>query len=268
MKALEVKNASFSYDKHQIFKKLNVSVDFQEMLCLIGPNGCGKTTLLDSILGIKKLNEGSIKINGKEINLLKANELAKYVSYVPQFHSRTFPYKVLEIVTMGRAGHISFLSMPSKEDVYKAEEALEMVGMSKYMDRDYTELSGGEVQLVMIARAIAQNSSIIIMDEPTAHLDLRHELIVLENVIRLMKEKKKTIVMSTHDPNHIFYFENNDVNISVVLMNEGKFIDCGRPKEVVNSTNLEDLYKIKTKVIGIELETGKDTRRIIPIKSS
>ncbi len=268
MELIKVNSASFSYEKAPVFNNLNLKLNIGEVLCLIGSNGCGKTTLLDCILGIKKLRKGEILINGVNISKLKASQLAKDICYVPQFHRGTFPYKVLEIVVMGRAVYTGFFNMPSKEDISIAMEALELVGMDKYKDKPYTELSGGEVQLVMIARAIAQNSSIIIMDEPTSHLDIRHELIVLENVVKLVKDKGKSIIIATHSPNHAFHFENNNIDTSVALMREGGFIDYGKPKDVVNEMNLDKLYKVKTKIVDIEVEHYYNMKQIVPLKSS
>ncbi len=268
MNVIQVEGAGFGYDEKYIFKNINLEVKKGEVLCLIGPNGCGKTTFLDCLLGILKLKKGQVLINGENMKNYKANEIARHIAYVPQFHGTTFPYTVLEVVTMGRAAYTSWFNLPSKEDYEIAEKALEMVGISKFKDKSYTELSGGEVQLVMIARAIAQNSSTIVMDEPAAHLDFRHELIVLENIVQLAKKKGKSIVMATHFPNHAFYFENNKIDTFVALMSNGKLIAYGRPTEVLNEDNLEELYKIKSKIISCDFGPNIKMKQIVPIQSS
>ena len=268
MELIKVKNASFHYEKTEVFNDLSLKLNAGQVLCLIGSNGCGKTTLLDCILVIKKLRKGEILINGVNISKLKASQRAKEICYVPQFHRGTFPYKVLEIVVMGRAVYSGFFHMPSQKDICIAMEALEMVGMDQYKDKPYTELSGGEVQLVMIARAMAQNASIIIMDEPTSHLDMRHELIVLENIVKLVKDKGKAVIIATHAPNHAFHFENHNIATSVALMRDGGFIDYGKPKDVVNEVNLDKLYKVKTKIVDVEVDNCYTMKQILPLKSS
>lgn len=268
MTLLKVNDASFSYKEKYIFKNLNLDIKKGEILCLIGPNGCGKTTFLDCLLNVLKLKDGEIILKGKHMKNYKENEIAKHIAYVPQFHVRTFPYTVLEVVTMGRASYTSWFHSPSSDDFEIAKKALKMIDMSEYEDKLYTELSGGEAQLVMIARAIAQNAEIIIMDEPTAHLDFRHELVVLENVVKLVRDKGKTIVMATHFPNHAFYFDNNKINTSVALMKEGTFIAKGRPEEVIIENNLENLYRIKAKIMSCNFDNKTKIKQIVPIQSS
>lgn len=267
MSLMEVKNASFSYDSQDVFQNINFQVNPGEIFCIIGPNGCGKTTLLDCILGILKLKKGVILLNGKNINDIPPGDMAKQVAYVPQSHTKTFPYTVLDIVLMGRASYTGVFSSPSREDTVIAEQALKMVGLTKYKHRPYTQLSGGEGQLVMIARALAQRTPLIIMDEPTAHLDFKHELIVLETVVQLVKETGLSIIMATHFPNHAFYFENNHIATTVALMNQMTFSTCGSPSGVLSEENLKSLYNISAKVVAYRIN-DIELKQIIPLSTT
>ena len=264
---IEIEKAGFCYREQEVFGDISFHLNKSEMFCIVGPNGCGKTTLLDCILGLQSLNSGRIRLNGRDIGSIQPSEIAKSIAYVPQLHEKTFPYTVKEIVLMGRAAYGSLFSSPSKEDKEIAEAAIETVGLINFIERPYTQLSGGEGQLVMIARALAQKASIILMDEPTSHLDLKHELKILEMVIHLIKDKSISAIMTTHFPNHAFYFENSRIMTQVALMNNKRFISVGEPSEVLNEENIKLLYDIKSKIILVEMNEGSKVKQIIPIST-
>lgn len=266
MALLDVINASFAYEQSSnIFENINFKLNKGEIFCLLGPNGCGKTTLLDCILGVNRLQKGNIFFNSKDTNTLHSGELARYIAYVPQNHERTFPYTVLDIVKMGRAAYTGRFSVPSVRDTSIAQEALDIVGLSHLQNRPYTQLSGGEGQLVMIARALAQKTPVIIMDEPTAHLDFKHEMVVLETIVKMVKNTELSIIMASHFPNHAFYFENNEVPIRAALMSEHKFLQVGRPLDVLNESNLKELYRVNTRMLSCKLDSKNELRQIIPL---
>lgn len=265
MSLVEVKDACFAYDRKTIFENIRLKVDKGEILCIVGPNGCGKTTLLDCVLGVKKLKSGSILINGRNINTIRVSDVAKQAAYVPQAHERTFPYTVKEIVLMGRAAYTGLFSSPSGEDRDIAEECLRLVGIDEFEDRPYTQLSGGEGQLVMLARALAQKTPVIVMDEPTAHLDFKNELTVLETIVKMVKEAGLAVIMATHFPNHAFYFENNNLTTHVALMNDRKISRIGFPNEVLSEENLEELYRINARIVSCRMESGRELKQIIPV---
>ncbi|KAF1085302.1 putative ABC transporter ATP-binding protein [Sporotomaculum syntrophicum] len=265
MHLLEVIDASFSYKSAKIFEHISISIGPGEVHCIIGPNGCGKTTLLDCILGILKFNAGEIKLMGRNINQYRIWEIANQMAYVPQSHAKTFPYTVLDIVLMGRASHTGMFSSPDMEDRAIAEDALAMVGLSRYKDRPYTQLSGGEGQLVMIARALAQQTPLIIMDEPTAHLDFKHELIVLETIVRLVRDTGLSVVMATHFPNHAFYFANHGINTFVALMSNHSFMAKGHPDNILTEENLQSVYNIYAKVVTQHIDEIGELKQIIPV---
>ncbi len=267
MSLIELKGASFGYNDQDIFKDIHFKIDKGEIFCIIGPNGCGKTTLLDSILGILKLRQGDVLLDGCSIQRMRPYEIARQIAYIPQIHTKTFPYTVLDVVLMGRASYTGIFSSPSEEDVDIAEEALDLVGLIRLKDRPYTQLSGGEGQLVMVARALAQKTPVMIMDEPTSHLDFKHELTVLETIVQLINDTRLSIIMATHFPNHAFYFENNHIKTSVALMDNKTFSMIGRPSEIISEENLMLLYNINTKVVSCNIGNGTVLKQIIPIST-
>ena len=170
---LQIDNLSFSYDKTPLLSGLSLSAEKGEIVCLLGPNGSGKTTLLDCVLGFHRNYTGSISVCGKDILPLSRPELAKQVSYVPQLHTPAFPYTVREMVLMGRTAQSGLLGAPDKEDYEICDSAIARIGIEKFAGRPYTELSGGERKLVMLARALAQQAPLIVLDEPTSSLDFK-----------------------------------------------------------------------------------------------
>ncbi|MGN0701975.1 MAG: ABC transporter ATP-binding protein [Lentihominibacter sp.] len=265
MNLLEVRDAAFAYDnKRMIFDGINFHVKKGEIFCIIGPNGCGKSTLIDCILGLNKLKRGEILVGGKEIGNMKPREFAEHMAYVPQGHKTTFAYSVLDVVTMGRTYAAGVFSPPAEDDREIARDALSQVGLEGFEDREYTRLSGGELQLVIIARAIAQQSQLLVMDEPTAHLDFTHELTVMEIITRLVKEKKISIVMATHFLNQAYYLENAGVNTRVGLINGENFVQVGTPSEVLTTANLEKTFNIVAEIVS----DGSGVRKyILPLRN-
>jgi len=266
--AVEVKDAAFSYVDKAVFSGLSFKVEKGQVFCIMGPNGCGKTTLLDCILGLLKPEQGDILINGTSIRKFKPKQLAKEIAYIPQLHQRTFPYTVMEVVLMGRAHNTSVFSAPGSNDRKIAEQALDKVGIRHLADKPYTQISGGECQLVMVARALAQQPDIIVMDEPTSHLDFKNELIMLETIADLVTVNNITVIMATHFPNHAFYLEANHIPVTLALMNRGMFESIGRPGDVLKEENIKRIYGITAKVISHEIDERTCIRQVIPLNTS
>lgn len=264
---LEVKNISFGYDKQELFQNLSFQLNPGEIFCIIGPNGCGKTTLLDCLLGTLKPQTGEIYFKEKNITTLRSSDIAKHIAYVPQDHEKSFPYTVLDIVLMGRAPYTGMFSSPNLEDLAIAQNVLELLGLSKLKDRPYTKLSGGEGQLVMLARALVQKTPVIVMDEPTAHLDFQHELMIMETIVKLVREKSLAVIMATHFPNHAFYFENNNIPTYVAMMNQRTFSAVGRPTDVLSEENIKSVYNINAKIISYTINENNELKQIVPIKT-
>ncbi len=267
MPIVTVNDASFFYGAQNIFKDICFSVEKGEIFCLIGPNGCGKTTLLDCILGFQQLHSGNIHVMGKNAKSFKPGYMARSIAYVPQSHERTFPYTVQEIVTMGRAAHLNLFETPSETDRHMADEALERIGISHLGNRPYTQLSGGEAQLVMIARALTQQTQVIIMDEPTAHLDFHYELIIMEVITELVKKSHLSIIMATHFPNHAFYFQNKNIKTSIALLHKGGFLAKGGPEAVLDEERLKILYNVNASVITLNTENSDVMKFIVPLST-
>ena len=260
---MKIENASFSYDSsRQIFHNINIQTVSGELFCLMGRNGCGKSTLLDCILGIHSLQEGRILLADKDIGTYKPMELARHISYVPQVHIKSFPYKVKQVVLMGRTVYLGNLGVPQNKDKQIVEQVLAEVGISELAERPYTQLSGGEMQLVVLARALAQTTPIIVMDEPTAHLDFYNELMFLEKTAQLILEKKRTVLMATHSPSQAFFLENCGVPVRVGLMYEGQFYAVGKPKDILSTDNMHKVYGIESRL----LQDG-GWRQLMPVRT-
>ncbi len=263
---IKIINATFSYGKENIFHDISLELNKGEIFCLFGPNGCGKTTLIHCMLGMLALSSGEITLAGKDVSSMNPQLIAREAAYIPQMHEKPFPYKVIDMVLMGRAAYTGMFSVPTTSDREIAEEVLEKVGMSHFKDRPYTQLSGGETQLVLVARALAQQTPILIMDEPTAHLDFRNELYFLETVVKLVQDTDLTIVMATHFPNHAFYFEGRNLISRLGLMNDKRISIQGNPKAVLTEENMASTFNIKSKVISYESQ-GKHLRQIVPLET-
>lgn len=263
---IKISNATFSYGQEDIFQNINLEINKGEIFCLFGPNGCGKTTLIHSMLGMLTLSSGEISLAGKNVSSMNPQNIAREVAYIPQMHEKSFPYKVMDMVLMGRAAYTGMFSVPVARDREIADDMLKKVGMSQFKDRPYTQLSGGETQLVLVARALAQQTPILIMDEPTAHLDFRNELNFLETIVKLVQDNNLTIIMATHFPNHAFYFEGRDLISRLGLMNNKKIAIQGSPKAVLTEDNMASTFNIKSKVISYESQ-GKHLRQIVPLET-
>ena len=267
MPLVDITDASFSYGAQNVFSNLSFSVNAGEIFCLLGPNGCGKTTLLDCILGFHRLQSGSISIMGKDSGSFRPGQIARSISYVPQRHERTFPYTVRDIVIMGRAAYLGMFEAPSQADRRMADEALEQISIQHLRNRPYTQLSGGETQLVMIARALVQQTPVVILDEPTAHLDFRYELVMMEVICGLVKRNGLAIIMATHFPNHAFYFQNNGISTSIALLHEGGFLAIGPPENVLDEERLKRLYGVNASIISLNTDGGGTMKHIVPLST-
>ncbi|MBN9334460.1 ABC transporter ATP-binding protein [Devosia sp.] len=211
--------------------------------CLLGPNGVGKTTLFKTMLGLLSPTSGAISLFDRPLPRWSRQEFARTVGYVPQAHTALFPYSALDVVLMGRAPHLAPYGAPSRLDEEIAHQSLEALGLSHLSARAYTELSGGERQLVLIARALAQEPRILVMDEPTASLDYGNQMRVLDR-IRSLADAGLTVILSTHHPDHALR-----VADAVALISGGRLHAFGAPRAVLTPKNLHRLYGVDV-VIG------------------
>ncbi|HWQ65172.1 MAG TPA: ABC transporter ATP-binding protein [Methanospirillum sp.] len=255
---LEVKNAAFSYDgKRNIFENISFSVDSGDVFCILGPNGTGKSTLLRCLCNLYPLNAGSIYIDGKDISSYAPKKLAKKIGFIPQIHTPTFPYSVLQVVMMGRTPHLNTFASPSHRDREIALEALRTVNIEHIRDRPYTELSGGQMQLVLMARVLAQEPEILLLDEPTSHLDVGNQIYTIK-MIRKLSQKGLALVMTSHFPDHTFLSSSK-----VGIMKDRKFLAMGPAEVVVTEKNLQEAYGVPIKIISMD---GEIKRKIaVPV---
>lgn len=231
-----IKGLSFSYNSHAVLKKIALNVDQGEVLGIIGPNGSGKSTLLKCMDNILKPQTGSILIDGKEINRFSMRELATAIGYVPQREDNRFPVKVFDAILMGRKPHLNW--KPSLGDLQKVAEIIAMLDLEEIAMREIEAISGGERQKVMIARAIAQEPSVLLLDEPTSYLDLRHQLEVMD-IIKTLAEAGTSSVVAVHDLNLAARYCNK-----LVLLHEGLVYAAGG-SEVLDPVNIEPVYRVK-----------------------
>lgn len=259
---LSVHQLTCGYGTNTVFHDLSFAIHPGEVFCLLGPNGCGKTTLLDTILGLKQPISGDILLCGKPISTYRRYELARKLAFVPQLHQASFPYTVRQVVLMGRAAYTSTFGAPSIEDEKACDAALERVGLLSYADTPYHQISGGELKLVLLARAIGQQAPLLIMDEPTAHLDFRNELLFLETVVSLCAEEGISLLMSTHSPDHAFFLSERGLPVTAALFFD-KTIGClGPPEEVITSQTIQSVYHVCAHIIQTPDENGGFTRRV------
>lgn len=256
---LEINHAICGYGSRTVLRDISFDVETGDILCLLGPNGVGKTTLFKSILGFLKLQGGEILLDGEDIQYWPRSRLAKAIAYVPQAHTPPFPYDVLEVVVMGRTAHLGVFTSPSKKDIAIAEEALETLNVSFLKDRIYTEISGGERQMVLIARALTQQPKILVMDEPTSNLDFGNQVRVLEQINHLSK-KGLAVIMTSHSPNHAFI-----CSTKVVIMQRDSVFKQGRATDVMTEENLKAAYGIKLKITSIDNGNGKKFNTCVPL---
>lgn len=260
-KGIIAEDISLSYDRHLVLGNVSLRLKKGAVITLLGPNGCGKTTLLRIINGLLRPSRGLVLVNGKDISRMKQVDLARLMGHVPQSQRSSFPFRVLDIVLTGRMPHISTLALPGALDVEKACQALKMVGASHLADRPYTQISGGERQLVMIARALAQEPSFLLLDEPTSYLDFKNQLTVLKMISRIAGERDVTVVMTLHDPNHAIIFSDEVVLLRKLepdnICGRGLPNSCqnvvaaGAPHEVMTPENIRDAYGIEVEVCTV-----------------
>lgn len=250
---IEIQNAGFSYDgKRYVWENIDLTVKDGDCFCLLGVNGCGKTTLLNCIARNMPLSMGKILINGRDITEYSVMEFARTVGVVYQDHTVSFPYSSLEVVRMGRTPHLGLFQTPSEEDTNLAVDIMDELGILHLADKSYSQISGGERQLVLIARTLCQQPEMILFDEPTSHLDFKNQAMVIKTMKKL-SEKGMTLVMTSHFPNHVW-----NVGTSAALMGEGGIIASGNCEEIMTKENLERTYGVPVKILE-SISDGKST---------
>lgn len=248
MPFINVENLTYYYDKRPVLNKVNLCVHKGQVISLLGPNGSGKTTLLKMMLGFFKPAEGRVLLEGRSVTDISPREMASRIAYVPQLHRITFGYRVKDVVLMGRIAHKPFFSRYSAKDRAFADQALEKLSLTHLKNRSYTEISGGERQLTLIARALAQGVDTFILDEPVNGLDYGNQIRLLKNIADLA-EQGYTFIQTSHFPEHAIWISDR-----VAMLEEGRVIADGKVGDVITPANLCRLYK--TPIHIVEAEDG------------
>lgn len=243
--SIEVKNLSFSYGEHPVLQDISFRVEQGEFLSILGPNGVGKTTLFRCVLGLLSGYTGQVLVDGIDARQFSVRESARHIAYIPQSSHPVFNYRVFDIVLMGATSAVSALRSPGREHMERCRWALEKIGISHLADRCYHRLSGGEQQLVMIARALVQNAPILMLDEPTANLDFGNQLRVLEQVRSLAREGY-TVIQTTHHPEQSYLFSDR-----ILAIQKGRVLLEGTPTQVLTRQAIRDLYGVEVDVVSL-----------------
>lgn len=251
---LSVHDLHFSYGSAQVLNGISFNVKKGELCGLFGPNGSGKTTLFKCCLRFLKLKQGTVQMHDSDISKLSIKEMAKIVAYVPQEHKPPFPYLVREVVLMGRTPHLGGVFGIPHRDRMIAMDALNALGIADLAQRPYSQLSGGQRQMVLIARAIAQDTPLLFLDEPTSALDFQNQIRIWK-IMRKIVESGKTILACSHDPNQVAWFCDR-----VIVVGNGGVIADGNPAEAINEQTLGKIYQNTCTV----QKTGEGVRIVMP----
>ncbi len=248
MKGLWAEEVGFSYGDFRI-ESVSLKVNPGELVSIIGPNGAGKSTLLKLIYGTLKPHKGRVLVDGNEVHRLSPRERAKLVGFVPQNHVVTFPFKVLDFVLLGVTPDLGAFGAPNDKHIAKAVKLLELFDLENYANKPYTSLSGGQIRLLLTARALMTSPKYLLLDEPTSELDLKNALLVLQTVKKLTKVGVGVLLV-IHDPNLAYLFADR-----LVLMRQGRIIAQGKPDDVFDEGLLSEVYGIGLKLIDCSGET-------------
>ncbi len=246
---VDVKNMDFRYDSEPMLKNINFDIPCGSFVSILGPNGSGKTTLLKNLCGILNPEKGTISLKNKNLKGYKHKELAKTVAVVHQSNNIGFSFSVFDTVLMGRFPYIKKLQGETTEDIKIAEESMKNTGIYHLREKDIREISGGERQRVMIARALTQEPEVLILDEPISNLDIKFQISILKLCKKLNKEKGITIVTTLHDINLAGQYSDY-----TLLLNKGNLVAQGEPRSVLTVDNIKNVYQVQVEI----LDMGKD----------
>ena len=249
--SIEVKDLSFSYSERPVLHNINFSVGRGEFLSILGPNGVGKSTLFRCVLGLLSGYTGQVLVDGTDSRTFSTREAAKHIAYIPQSSRSIFNYSVFDIVLMGRTSGLATFRSPGKADRELCHWAMEKVGITRLADRCFHRLSGGEQQLVLIARALVQKAPILMLDEPTANLDFGNQLLVLKQARSLAREGY-TVIQTTHHPEQSYMFSDR-----ILAIQNGRVLVEGAPKTVLTEENIRSLYGVDVDVVSLYHDSAR-----------
>ena len=253
---MDVKNLSFAYDEHEVLRGVSFHVEYGEFLSVLGPNGVGKSTLFRCMLGLLAPSAGEVLVSGQAVARMDARQLAHEIAYIPQSHNPVFNFSVYDMVLMGTTAQTGSFASPGKRQRSLANKALDRLGIFHLADRGYGSISGGERQLVLIARAIAQEAKILVMDEPSANLDFGNRLRVMRTVRDLTRDGY-AVIQSTHDPDQAYMYSDK-----ILALHGGQVAAFGTPAETINAPLISALYGVDVEVCSMR---GDEVRVCIPV---
>ena len=253
---MDVKNLSFAYDEHEVLRGVSFHVEYGEFLSVLGPNGVGKSTLFRCMLGLLAPSAGEVLVSGQAVARMDARQLAHEIAYIPQSHNPVFNFSVYDMVLMGTTAQTGSFASPGKRQRSLANKALDRLGIFHLADRGYGSISGGERQLVLIARAIAQEAKILVMDEPSANLDFGNRLRVMRTVRDLTRDGY-AVIQSTHDPDQAYMYSDK-----ILALHGGQVAAFGTPAETINAPLISALYNVDVEVCSMR---GDEVRVCIPV---
>lgn len=240
---MSLRNVSFAYNKDPILRNISLDITAGETIGVIGPNGSGKSTLMKLMGGVLQSNPDSVFIKGSDLHLLKKRILAQSIAWIPQENPIVFPFKVAEVVMMGRHPYLSPLMFERSEDFNVVHQAMSLTNTLEFSNRSFNEISGGEKQRVLIAGALAQEPEMMLLDEPTSALDLKYQIEILNILQHLNENKGVTLVMALHDLHMASKFCKR-----IILLQKGQIVRDGTPAEVMQKDILEKVYDVKIKI--------------------
>jgi iron complex transport system ATP-binding protein len=255
MSYISIQNLHFSYPKKTVLRNIGFDVQKGAVCGLLGPNASGKSTLLKCINGVLRPNGGHVFVDGKTVASLHRSAIAQLMAVVPQQTAVLFPFTALQMVVMGRAARLGRFKLPSRQDHLEALKCLEELGIGELSERRFNELSGGEKQLVLLARALFQDAPILLLDEPTSHLDFRNQFMIMDRVHDITTANGLTTLITLHDPNLAARYCTH-----LVMLKEGKVHFDGTREAAIQAPVLEDMYGMK---VAIEM-TGQGDVLVVP----
>lgn len=255
--SIQVNNLCFSYGKRLVLEGITFHAEEGDLLCVLGPNGVGKSTLFRCMLGLQKQDTGEILLDGDDIKKLSPAKLAKRIAYIPQYGTPVFNYSVFHTVLMGTTPLIGSLASPGKKQEQAVREVLEQFGIAHLSDRGCAQISGGERQLALIARAVVQQAKILVLDEPAANLDYGNQVRVMGRLKQLTSQGY-TVILSTHNPEHALLYANR-----VMVLMDGKLLKWGSPETVIEESLLRQIYRVNVRLETVEIG-GRNVRVCIP----
>lgn len=242
---IEVQDLSYSYGTHEVLKNISFQLQKGELLSILGPNGVGKSTLFRCVMGLLDDYTGTVRVDGADMRKLSAAEAAKKIAYIPQKSNPAFHFSVMDMVLMGTTGSIDLFRSPGREEYERCKWAMDKIGITSLAERCFHRLSGGEQQLVMFARALAQKAPVLMMDEPTANLDYGNQLLVMQQARKLVQEGY-SIIQTTHNPEQCYLYSDR-----ILALKEGRIVKMGSAKEVFTEEVIGQLYGVKVDVISM-----------------